>query len=128
MSKLIMILTGFVAITAIPCGLMMMIKPDGSLIQLDINLINQTFLKNFFVPGLVLTLFAGGVNLIAFIKLWKNDLKCLFWAGAGGIMIILFEIVQISVIKTFYWLQLVYLLCGFFTLLMALQLKHKELI
>jgi hypothetical protein len=128
MKKLLMILAAFIVITAVPCGLMMMIKPDGSLLQLDINLINHSFLRNYFVPGLALTFFAGGANLVAFLKLWKKNKQALLWAIAGGIMMMAFEVVQVAVIQTFSWLQLVYMLCGFFMLLIALQLKHKELI
>ena len=128
MAKLLMFLTGFVAITAIPCGIMLMIQPDGHLLQLNINLINQSFLHNYLVPGIALTFFVGLVNLYAAFKLWKKHYRAAFWSGAGGLMIIAFEVVQITVIQTYNWLQLVYLLLGFFIVLMALQIKHKELI
>ncbi|MFT3843799.1 MAG: hypothetical protein QM725_02005 [Lacibacter sp.] len=128
MRNLLMILAAFIVITAVPCGLMMMIKPDGSLLQLDINLISHSFLRNYFVPGVALTFFAGGINLLALWMLWKNKKHGLFCSIAGGLMMIAFEVVQIAVIQTFSWLQLVYLLCGFFMVLIALQLKHKELI
>lgn len=123
-----MILAAFIVITAVPCGLMMMIKPDGSLLGLDINLVNHSFLRNFFIPGFALALFAGGINLTAFLKIWKKQKNALLWSIAGGLTMIVFEVVQIAVIQTFSWLQLVYLLCGFFMVLIALQLKHKELI
>lgn len=123
-----MFLTAFVAITAIPCGVLLMVQPDGHLLRLSSNLISQSFLHNYFVPGLTLAFFVGGINLFATFKLWKKHYRGPFWAGAGGLMIIAFEVVQISVIQTYNWLQLVYLLIGFFIVLMALQIKHKELI
>lgn len=128
MAKLLMFLTAFVAITAIPCGIMLMIQPDGHLLQLNSNLISQSFLHNYLVPGIALTFFVGCINLYAAFKLWKKHYRGAFWAGAGGLMIIAFEVVQISVIQTYDWLQFVYLLLGFFIVLMALQVKHKELI
>lgn len=65
---------------------------------------------------------------MAFLKIWKKQKNALLWCIAGGLMMMAFEIVQVAVIQTFSWLQLVYMLCGFFMLLIALQLKHKELI
>lgn len=128
MKKLLMLSTGFVAVTAIPCGLLMMIKPDGSLLQLELNLLSRSLFPDYFVPGIALAFFAGGVNLVALIKLWKRKTNAMNWAVSGGLMIIVFEIVQISSIRIFDWLQLLYLLIGFCIVLMSLQIKHKELI
>lgn len=128
MKKLLLILAAFVAFTAIPCGIMMMIQPDGSLLQLELQLIRQSVFHNYFVPGIALTFFVGGVNLVAVIQLFRKKQNGLAWAIAGGLMIVAFEIVQLLVIQTYSWLQTVYLVCGFFMVLIALQLKHKELI
>ena len=128
MKKLLLVIVAFVAVTAIPCGMMMMIKPDGSLLQLDMQLIRYSMFPNYFVPGFALTFFAGGINLVAAIRLFRNRKTALNWVITGGLMIVAFEVVQILVIQTYSWLQTVYLLCGFFMILIALQLKHKELI
>lgn len=128
MKKLLLIIVAFVAVTAIPCGVMMMIKPDGSMLQLDLQLIRHSIFPNYFVPGLALTFFAGGFTLFAAIQLLRKRKNALNWVITGGLMIVAFEVVQILVIQTYSWLQTVYLLCGFFMILIALQLKHKELI
>ncbi|NCU03866.1 MAG: hypothetical protein GXC73_07755 [Chitinophagaceae bacterium] len=128
MKTLLLVIVAFVAVTAIPCGIMMMIKPDGSLLQLDMQLIRHSTFPNYFVPGFALTFLAGGVNLVAVLQLFRKKQKALNWAIAGGLMIVAFEVVQILVIQTYSWFQTVYLLCGFFMILIALQLKHKELI
>lgn len=128
MKKLLLVIVAFVAVTAIPCGVMMMMRPDGSLLQLDLQLISHSIFHNYFVPGLALTFFAGGISLFAAIQLFRKRKNALNWVITGGLMIVAFEVVQILVIQTYSWLQTVYLLCGFFMILIALQLKHKELI
>lgn len=128
MSRLLLLFTGFVAITAIPCGILLMIQPDGHLLQLNLNLVSQSIFHNYFLPGLALAIPVGAVNFYATMLNWKKHYRAPFWSGIGGLMIIVFEVVEIMVIQSYNWMQILYLLLGFFIVLMALQIKHRELI
>jgi hypothetical protein len=127
MKKVLMILLGFVFITAISCGAMMMVEPTGSLLELDLHWLKGTMFKNYAIPGAALIL-TGLVNFIAWVMAKNNREKGLWWAMAAGIMMIVYEAVQIAMLQMTYWVQGVYIVIGFFIILISLQLKHKELI
>jgi len=124
---MLMVMLAFTAITAIPCGVVLMIHPDNAF-GLSITLLENSVFKNYFIPGLVLTVLVGGVNFTAFFINYRKHDSSFLWTLAAGIMDIGWIVVQIWVIHSFSWFQLLYLLIGFATILIILQLKHKELI
>jgi hypothetical protein len=127
MRTMLMIMLGFTAFTAIASGILLMLKPDDGL-GLSPELLTNTPFPNYFIPALVLTVIVGGSNLIAFLKTVQNKKSWFFWSVISGIVICGWIIVQIILIREFFWLQWLYLLIGFFILLITLQLRHKELI
>ena len=127
MRTALLVLMTFVAITAIPSGMVLMIRPTDPL-GMSPELLKATPFHNFFFPGLVLTVVVGGVHAMAFGFLMLGKEYFLRWTILAGLSIVGWIFVQILLIHEFFWLQWVYLLIGFFILLMGLQLKHKELI
>lgn len=127
MRTVLIIMLAFTAFTAIPSGVFLMLKPNYAF-GMPLDLLQNTPFHNFFIPGLVLSIVVGGSNLIGFYKVFKKQQSWFFWSLISGIMICGWIIVQIILIHEFFWLQWLYLLIGFFTLLVTLQLKHKELI
>lgn len=96
--------------------------------QMSVDLLKTSPFRNFLVPGIVLTVFVGGTNLLAaFFNMQRNPNRY-NWALAGAVMIIGWTIVQMILINTFFWLQFVYLGIGIVMLLIAYQLKGKSLI
>lgn len=122
------ILLGFVAFTALPSGLLLILKPDGSWLQLSTNLLKTSPFHSFLLPGIVLCLLVGGANLVAFVKHLQQGSKAFWYTLTAGVLIGGWIVGQVALIRTFFWPQWLYLLCGFFIILMSLQLKHKELI
>jgi hypothetical protein len=125
MKLLLFILISFVALTAIISGLLIISKPDGSIINIPISLLQNTPFKNFLVPGIILTAVVGGINLVAVVYNIKRHAARYNWAMAGGITITGWIIVQMVLIGTFNWLQFIYLGTGVLTILVAYQLKGK---
>jgi hypothetical protein len=70
----------------------------------------------------------GGGNLLALLLHLRQGTNAFWYTLTAGILIAGWIVVQISLIRTFFWLQWMYLLSGFFIVLITLQLKHKELI
>lgn len=122
------ILLGFVAFTALPCGLLLILKPDGSWLQLSTNLLTTSPFHSFLFPGIVLCLVVGGANLVAFVKHLQQGTHAFWYTLSAGILISGWIVVQVALIRIFFWPQWIYLLSGFFIILISLQLKHKELI
>lgn len=127
MKLALLILLAFTGVTSVSCGAMMALEPTGSLLLLDLHWLQHTSFKNFSLPGLIL-IAVGAVHLFAWYGVRTNRKNGLWWAVAAGSSIIGYEVVQMILLQMTYWLQYSYIAIGIFTVLMALQLKHKELI
>jgi hypothetical protein len=126
MKFLLFILVAFVALTATFSGLIIISNPaDGGMINLQKELLNNTPFKNFLVPGIILTVLVGGVNMMAVFLNIKRHPARYNWAMAGGILISGWIVVQMILLSAFSWLQFVYLGIGVLIVLTAYQLKGK---
>ncbi|MBL0181953.1 MAG: hypothetical protein IPP96_06510 [Chitinophagaceae bacterium] len=128
MRTLLFILVCFVAITSLVSGILIITHPDGSVMQMSVDLLKTSPFKNFLVPGIVLTVLVGGTNLLAAFFNMKRSANRYNWALAGGVMISGWTVVQMILINTIFWLQFVYLGIGIVIMLIAYQLKGKALI
>ena len=125
MKTFLFILISFIAITATLSGLVLISIPDGSILKLPVSLLKGTPFRDFLIPGLILTFFVGGVNLVAvYFNLQRHKLRY-NWAIAGGIMDCGWIIGQIMLINTLYWLHFLYFGIGILVILLAYQLKGK---
>ncbi len=125
MKTILILLTAIVALTSIPSGIMMMIRPDGALLQLDIAILHDTPFRNFFIPGMALSLIAGGSNLLACILNLKKHASRYDWSIVAGLMIGGWITVQIILIGLLHGLQIFYIAAAAFIILIAYQLKGK---
>jgi peptidoglycan/LPS O-acetylase OafA/YrhL len=128
MKIFLFVLSGFIGLSAILSGMLMVLHPDGSLINLSIALLEGTPFKDFQVPGLLLAFLVGGINCMALLYHIQKHPKRFNWAIAGGIIVCLWIIVQMMLIHSVYWLHFVYLAAGILVILTGLHLKGKELI
>ena len=125
MKTLLIILISFIALTSILSGLLMIINPDGGILNLSLSLLAGTPFKNFLIPGILLMTIVGCVNLLALYFNIRNKVGRYNWAMAGGIVISGWIIVQMILINAAHWLHILYLGIGIFTTLLAYQLKGK---
>lgn len=125
MKTLLFILVSFIAVTSTLSGLLMISKPDGSILNLPLSLLEGTVFKNFLLPGILLTALVGGVNLLAVFYNLQRHPNRYNWAMAGGIMISGWIIVQMILIHAVHWLHFIYLGLGLLIILIAYQLKGK---
>lgn len=128
MKIFLFVLSGFIGLSAVLSGMLMVLHPDGNLINLSIALLEGTPFKDFQVPGLLLAFLVGGINCMALLYQIQKHPKRFNWAIAGGIMVCLWIIVQMMLIHSVYWLHFVYLAAGILVILTGLHLKGKELI
>ena len=125
MKTILLILLLFVGVTAFVSGIIIIYQPDGSIMNLQLSVLNGTPFNNFLVPGIVLTIFAGVTNLLAAYFNFKKHAARYNWAIAAGAMIGGWIIVQMLLINYFHWLQFLYLGTGIVIVLIAYQLKGK---
>lgn len=125
MKSLLVILISFISFTAILSGLLMISNPDGGILKLSLNLLEGTLFKNFLIPGILLAIIVGGINLLAVLHNIKHQPNRYNWALAGGITISGWIIGQMIVIHSVHWLHILYLGIGILIILLAYQLKGK---
>lgn len=125
MRTLLFLLISFVAVTSIFSGLLMMSSPDGTLLHLPINVLKDTSFKDFLIPGILLTIIVGGVNLVAALYNLQRRSNRYNWAIAGGIIISGWIVTQMLLIQAAHWLHFLYLGVGILIVLLAYQLKGK---
>ncbi len=125
MKTLLDILLFFVAITALISGVIIILYPDGSMMQMSTDLLKTSPFKTFLIPGIVLTVFVGGSSAVALVLNILKNKRRYEWAIAAGVMTCGWVIVQMVLINIFFWLQFVYLGIGILMILIAYQLKGK---
>lgn len=125
MKTLLDILLFFVAITALISGVIIILYPDGSMMQMSTDLLKTSPFKTFLIPGIVLTVFVGGSSAVALVLNILKNKRRYEWAIAAGVMTCGWVIVQMVLINIFFWLQFVYLGLGILMILIAYQLKGK---
>jgi uncharacterized membrane protein len=125
MKSILFFLLVFIALTSTLSGLLMISKPDGSILQLNTELLRDTPFHNFLLPGILLTVIVGGINMMAvFFNIQRNPNRY-NWAIAGGCMICGWILIQMLMINAVHWLHLLYFFIGLLVILMAYQLKGK---
>lgn len=120
---ILIILEIFLGIGAIVSGAMLMISPDGSMIQLPLDFLQGSPFASFFIPGLILFVFVGIYPLCISFSLCKkpawtwpdviNPFKKYHWSWAGalasGMIVLIWLSVELiwvgySVLHTIYYI------------------------
>lgn len=125
MRILLILLTLFTGITAMAGGLMLVLWPDGSAMQLPLGQLNTSLFSNYLIPGLVLFFVVGGLNMAALVAILRKRNYRYNLSIAAGVMITGFIIGELLFISELHWLQFLYLGIGLLTVLTAYQLKGK---
>jgi uncharacterized membrane protein len=128
MKIFLLILLSFVGLTATVSGLMLISRPDGSLIKMPLGVLETSPFSNFLIPGIILLTMVGMVNCIAAWLLMRRHPARYNWAVWGGVMVGGWIVVQILMIQSFSWLQIVYLITALLIVLTAWQLKGKWIV
>ncbi len=116
MKKFISVLEGilqaFVALGALPCGVLLMIDPSGAMLNMPLSMLAGSPFADFFWPGLVLFAVIGiGHTAVAVLSFRRHRLAGLASAVMGlGLMIWIF--MQASLIGGGHWLQYFYFALG----------------
>lgn len=102
----------FIAIGAIPAGILMILEPDGASIGMSTEILASAPFNTFLIPGLVLFFVLGLLNLIAAFLSFKKNKYAGILAFLLGIMLLIWLFVQIYFIGFTFFLQLVFFVVG----------------
>jgi hypothetical protein len=125
MKTILFALVSFIALTATLSGILLITNPDGGILDLPLSLLDGTPFKNFLIPGMLLALVVGGVNLLAVFYNMQRHANRYNWAMAGGIVVCGWIFTQMILIRAAHWLHFLYLCIGMLIILLTYQLKGK---
>lgn len=114
--------TGF---TAFVSGVLLVVRPDGSLLQLPASLLETTPFRHYLIPGLLLGGVVGGSSLMAVFLLMSKQEGRYSWSLAAGALLTGWITLQVILIQSLHWLHMVFFLTGVLVMLLAYQLKGK---
>jgi len=120
------ILQLFIGLGAFVCGILMIIKPDGSLMKMPLSMLNGSPFRDFLVPGIILFTINGAGNLYSgFLSFRQHKL-----AGFGGIFfglgMMIWIFIQVNMIAGGSWLQYLYFSLGLIELLLGFAIREIE--
>ena len=125
MKTILFTLNSVIAVTSVMAGLFMISNPNGNYLGLTPAMLDSTPFKDFLIPGILLVIFVGSINLIAIYTAFSQNTNMYNWAIAGGLVTAAWIIVQMILIQDLHWLQFVFLGVGLLVALIAYQLKGK---
>lgn len=100
----------FVAVGALPAGLLFIIDPTGGVVTMPLTLLADSPFSNFLIPGVLLFLLLGVGNAIGTVGAFKRR------RWAGWLAILLGGALIVWIIAQVYWL-------GFISFLQPLMLS-----
>ena len=119
------ILQSIVAISAIPAGLSMVMKPDGSLLGMPLELLKNSPFTTFLIPGLLLLTINGLAQGFAAISSFKRFRFYKILSIILGIALVLWIVIQVYFINPIHFLQVIYFLIGIAEVLLSFILLTK---
>jgi len=116
MKKLVPVLEGilqaFVALGALPCGVLLMIYPDGSALKIPLSMLRGSPFASFFWPGLILFAVNGIGQAMAAVLSFRRHRFCGLAGAVMGLGLMIWIFVQVSLIGGGHWLQYLYFALG----------------
>lgn len=102
----------FVGIGALPAGYGLITTPDGSSVGMSTEWLEGSLFPDFFIPGLFLLIVLGVINLLAAMPVFKrHKLSGIAGMVMGGILV-LWIIIQVSIVGLTHWLQPLFFVVG----------------
>ena len=112
----------FVSIGALPAGYSMMVQPDGSDLDMTVDLLKGSPFSDFFIPGIFLFTVNGLSSLISAIFSFYR-FKYSYMLGLGlGIAMIIWISVQVYSVGLNHILQPIYFVIGLIEIFISLWL------
>jgi len=120
----LIILEFFVGVTAVQGGFGLIIT-NG--LGVPVYLLSGSPFDSFLIPGLFLLFVVGGTSLAASYSLLRKYKRALDFSAISGISLLIFEFVQLYVIRIDHVLQIVYFGAGILILALTIILLRRNI-
>jgi hypothetical protein len=106
------IIQGFVALGALPCGVLLMLFPDGHVLKMPLSMLKDSPFATFFLPGLILFAVNGVGQTIAAVLSFRGHRFAGLAGAVMGLGLMIWIFIQVSMIGGGHWLQYLYFALG----------------
>lgn len=93
---------GFVGVAALGGGIMLVLDPSGQSMQIPIDFLHETVFDDYFIPGLVLTLFIGVLNLITAALTYRRSVLSSILVFVQGAVLFSWLSIELMINVAFY--------------------------
>jgi hypothetical protein len=120
------IIEAFNGLSGLLGGFMLMRDPSGASIFLKLEWLDSTPFSDYLFPGAVLFTFIGLGNIFGLVNLIFHKRHALKWALLFGLILMVWIIVQVSLLGYLNYLQPLYFVSGLIQFLVSLFLLNKK--
>ncbi|MCX6556090.1 MAG: hypothetical protein NTW95_01430 [Candidatus Aminicenantes bacterium] len=106
------LLQAFVAISALPCGVLLMVSPSGRALKMTLSMLKDSPFASFFWPGLILFAVIGAGHAAATAMSFRRHPNTGLAGAVMGLGLMIWIFVQVSMIGGGHWLQYLYFALG----------------
>ena len=114
-----------VAVGAIPAGLAMILKPDGSILHLPIDILKGSPFKDFLIPGLFLLGINGLAGLAGAVLCFMHSRFSAISGLILGLGLVVWIIVQLLTTGLISWMQPAYFAIGLVEIVLGLLIMRR---
>lgn len=128
MRPFLMTMLIFIFLSSFFAGIWMMIDHTGIRSGIERSLLESTPFQDFFIPGILMTLFISLPSLLAALYLISGKPQAArhgIWAGS---LLCIWIIAQLILVPGYTGLSVLYLITGILILLISLQLRGKMMV
>lgn len=119
------ILQLFVAIGAIPAGIMMILAPDGSSLGME-ELVEIMPFENLIIPGILLIIINGlGQGIAGWLSL-KRNMIAPYTAFVFGMGLIIWIVVQVIIFEGVVFLHVLYFIIGVIEVILSIFMYQSR--
>jgi hypothetical protein len=116
----------FVALGAIPAGISLILKPDGTGLRMSLDYLKDSPFKDFFIPGLFLLIVNGLLNVAGTILCFMRNKHAAILGLLLGIALLLWIVIQVYSIGLVSFMQPLFFCIGLAEILLSAGLIRKD--
>ena len=134
---LLQFLLGFGAFVS---GGLLVLAPDGSLMQMPLSMLKYSPFSNFLIPGILLSTLLGIYPLAVAYSLWRkpawrwpeaiSPFKHLHWCWAAslasGVILLIWITIQVLMLQSIAFLHVLYFIWGWILILLTLTTGIRQ--